>query len=93
MKVSFKNQEHFKRRQIGPNERDLPKMLETIGVKSLDELIDQTIPAHIRLEQKLQVPEGIQEHQFLRLAAQLANRTNCISHISVSVIQIVSRPV
>jgi glycine dehydrogenase len=74
MKVSFKNQEHFKRRQIGPNERDLPKMLETIGVKSLDELIDQTIPAHIRLEKELHVPEGIQEHQFVRLAAQLANQ-------------------
>ena len=56
MKVSYKNQESFRKRQLGPNERDLPKMLETIGVKTLDELIDQTIPAHIRLEKRLDLP-------------------------------------
>ena len=74
MKVSFENQEHFKRRQIGPNERDLPKMLEIVGVKTLDELIGQTIPVHIRLEKELDVPKGIQEHHFLQLAAELASQ-------------------
>ena len=40
----------FSARHIGITERDLPKMLETVGVKSVDELIDQTIPAIFRLD-------------------------------------------
>jgi glycine cleavage system pyridoxal-binding protein P len=31
-------------------DQDLPKMLETIGVESLDQLINETIPADIRLK-------------------------------------------
>ena len=35
-------------RHIGIQEADLPAMLEKIGVKSLDELINKTIPSKIR---------------------------------------------
>ncbi|OGB65893.1 MAG: glycine dehydrogenase (aminomethyl-transferring) [Caldithrix sp. RBG_13_44_9] len=74
MKVKFQNQENFKTRQIGPDEKELREMLQTIGVKNLDELIDQTIPQKIRLEKPLNIPPGIQEHQFIRLAGQLARK-------------------
>ena len=37
----------FANRHIGITENDLPKMLERIGVKTLDELIDKTIPEKI----------------------------------------------
>ena len=35
-------------RHVGIAEEEIPVMLDAIGVKSLDELIDQTIPANIR---------------------------------------------
>jgi glycine cleavage system pyridoxal-binding protein P len=34
----------FALRHLGPRDHDLPKMLETIGVESLDQLINETIP-------------------------------------------------
>ena len=43
----------FPRRHLGPRPADLPRMLEAIGVSSLDELINQTVPAGIRLHHPL----------------------------------------
>ena len=40
-------------RHIGINEQDTAVMLRKIGVESLDELIDKTIPANIRLKEPL----------------------------------------
>ena len=40
-------------RHIGINEQDTALMLRKIGVNSLDELIDKTIPANIRLKEPL----------------------------------------
>ena len=39
-------------RHIGISEKDEEKMLRKIGVGSLDELIDKTIPANIRLKKQ-----------------------------------------
>jgi glycine dehydrogenase len=40
-------------------------MLQTLGVNSLNELIDQTIPAAIRTDQELRLPEGQSEYNYL----------------------------
>jgi glycine dehydrogenase len=40
----------FTQRHIGPNDHDMKLMLKKIGVSSLAELIDQTVPASIRHE-------------------------------------------
>lgn len=55
----------FTFRHNGPQAEDLPKMLKTIGVSSLDELIDKTIPASIRLKEELPLPEGMTEGVYL----------------------------
>src|SRR5690242_11865759 len=55
----------FVRRHIGPNADDVKAMLEAIGVDSLDELIDQTIPAAIRLREPLKLGEPRAEHELL----------------------------
>ena len=39
-------------------------MLDTIGAGSVDELIDQTIPAAIRLKKPLNLPSGMTEYQY-----------------------------
>lgn len=49
-------------------------MLETIGVKSIDELIDQAIPSSIRLKKPLDLDEGITEHAFLQLTDVLGSK-------------------
>jgi glycine dehydrogenase len=43
----------FALRHLGPRDHDLPKMLETIGVETLDQLINETIPSDIRLKKPL----------------------------------------
>ncbi len=56
----------FIKRHIGPNETDTQKMLTAIGVKSLDELIDKTVPSSIRLKQPMDIPEGLSEFEMLQ---------------------------
>ena len=56
--------EHFKTRHIGINPSEMEKMLETIGVSDIDELIDQTIPADIRLTQPLSLPKALSEQEY-----------------------------
>jgi glycine dehydrogenase len=53
-------------RHIGPNEHDTNKMLKKIGVNSLDELIDKTVPASIRMKKALNIPPAMSEHEYLK---------------------------
>ena len=53
---------------------ELEKMLQTIGVKTLDELIDKTVPAAIRTNKALPLPEGISEYEFLNHCRDLAKK-------------------
>ncbi|NER10476.1 glycine dehydrogenase [Muriicola jejuensis] len=59
------NTDSFASRHIGIREEDLPAMLKTIGVDSLDELIYQTIPQDIRLREDLHLDEPMSEQEFL----------------------------
>ncbi|MBQ8008834.1 MAG: aminomethyl-transferring glycine dehydrogenase [Bacteroidaceae bacterium] len=59
-------------RHVGISEADEQKMLEKIGVKSLDELIDKTIPANIRLQEPLNLPKAMTEYEFAQHIARLA---------------------
>ncbi len=65
---------NFIYRHNGPKASDINKMLETIGVKSLDELIDQTIPPAIRLEKPLNIGPGMNEYELVEHLRQLASR-------------------
>ncbi|MCR5573467.1 MAG: aminomethyl-transferring glycine dehydrogenase [Bacteroidaceae bacterium] len=59
-------------RHVGISEADEQQMLQKIGVKSLNELIDKTIPANIRLEQPLNLPAAMTEYEFAQHIASLA---------------------
>jgi len=56
----------FASRHIGINENDLAEMLRQTGVNSLDQLIDETVPASIRLKNALPLPAALSENQFLK---------------------------
>ncbi len=74
MKVNYQNREHFKNRQIGPNQKELREMLDVIGCKNLNELIDQTIPKSIRLEKPLNIDSGMTEYQYLKHISNMAKK-------------------
>lgn len=63
----------FADRHIGIKKDNLPTMLERIGVNSLEELINQTIPANIRLKEPLALPPAMTEHRFAAHIARLAS--------------------
>jgi glycine dehydrogenase len=64
----------FPQRHIGPSPDERDKMLRTIGASSLDALIDEAIPASIRLQTPLNLPPPESEHQYLRRLTHLAHR-------------------
>ncbi|WP_114777410.1 aminomethyl-transferring glycine dehydrogenase [Botryobacter ruber] len=56
----------FKERHNGPDKEQMQDMLRTIGANSLDHLIEQTVPAAIRLKKPLNLPpHGLSEKDFL----------------------------
>src|SRR5574338_440480 len=55
----------FQYRHNGPNESQTEEMLKTIGVNSLDELIDRTVPSGIRMKGELNLPDAMSEAEYL----------------------------
>jgi glycine dehydrogenase len=68
------NTDSFLMRHLGPGENDLAKMLEVCGVKSVDQLIDETIPQSIRLHDDIDLPEGMSESQYLQHIRELGKK-------------------
>ena len=62
----------FQSRHIGPDAIEREAMLEALGAASLDTLIDQTIPAGIRLRTPMTLPPPESEAQYLRRLRQVA---------------------
>lgn len=65
MTIFEQQQYEFAGRHIGPNTADTNEMLHTIGVNHLDELIDKTVPAAIRLKNPLKLPVAQTEFEYL----------------------------
>lgn len=65
---------NFSTRHIGITAEDMPAMLEAVGVETLDQLIDQTIPSDIRLSQPLDLPEPMTERELAEHIAELASK-------------------
>jgi len=65
MPVSLAHPDRFPLRHIGPGEEEVAEMLRVVGAGSLDELIEQTIPASIRFRGALDLPAAETEHSLL----------------------------
>ena len=57
----------FSNRHIGPNEKEIKKMLNKLGVNSIKELIYETIPNDILLKKELELDDAISEIEFNNL--------------------------
>ena len=66
--------DRFVDRHIGPRQSDIEKMLEVLGKKTLDDLIDATVPASIRTKKPLELPPGRSEYGLLREVAEIAQK-------------------
>ena len=66
--------DRFAPRHIGPSPDERDAMLDLVGARSLDALIDEAIPASIRLKRPLNLPPAESEHEYLRRLAHVARR-------------------
>src|SRR5690606_27055932 len=66
MNLFAKLQSEFLFRHVGPDDQDTQDMLNTIGVDSIDTLIQKTIPEAIRLPKPLNLAAAVSEADYLR---------------------------
>ncbi len=62
----------FIARHNGPRDHEIEEMLKVVGVASIDELIDQTVPKNIRLKKPLNLPAPLTEYEYLAKIKGLA---------------------
>ncbi len=62
------------RRHIGPSPSEMRDMLDVIGVATLEELIDQTIPADLRQQTPLNYGEPLSERELIYHMRQIAKK-------------------
>ncbi len=74
MQISSNHRDEFIYRHISPMKNDTDAMLNTIGVASLDQLIDETIPSHIRLKQRMNLPEALGEMDLLAMLKEVSEK-------------------
>ncbi|MBK9301771.1 MAG: aminomethyl-transferring glycine dehydrogenase [Bacteroidetes bacterium] len=78
MNLHSKQQHEFLGRHIGPNEQETTEMLQTIGVSSINELIEKTVPSSIRLAGELDVDAPISEFEYLKKINALGEKNQLL---------------
>jgi glycine dehydrogenase len=71
----------FVRRHIGPSPRDVSAMLETVGAKSLDALMAETLPSSIRQKATLDLGTALSETEALAHVGELASRNQVFTSL------------
>jgi glycine dehydrogenase len=68
--------DRFVNRHLGPNKEELAEMLAVVGVDSMATLIDQTVPANIRYQEDLDLPEAQSEFDYLNALKKVAAKND-----------------
>lgn len=74
MKLNLNDRVAFERRHNGPSEEQVGEMIKAIGVASVDELINETIPANIRKQKPLALPVALNEYEYLNRMKKVAGK-------------------
>ena len=77
--AELEQRDDFLQRHIGPDAREVAAMLASIGAASLEQLVDQTVPAAIRLSAPLALGEPRPEKEALEALREMASR-NVVQH-------------
>jgi glycine dehydrogenase len=72
MQITTNHKDEFVYRHNSPMRKDTEAMLKTIGVSSIDQLVEETIPAHIRLKKPMQLPAAMTEMELLDMLKQIS---------------------
>ncbi|MCY4118814.1 MAG: hypothetical protein OXF55_18140, partial [Caldilineaceae bacterium] len=84
----------FVQRHLGPDPGEVQAMLESIGLKSLDKLIEQTIPPQIRFQRSLALPGPRPESDVLAEMADIASHNQLFrSFIGIGYYDTITPPV
>ncbi len=73
--------EKFADRHIGPSPDDVDRMLGALGVASLDDLLDQAVPASIRDDKPLEVEDALTEPEAIARLRSLADRNQVFTSL------------
>ena len=71
---AFAPTDSFVSRHIGASSTEIQQMLTAIGCNSLDEMIEKTVPASIRIKQPLQLGEARGEYELLQELKAIASK-------------------
>lgn len=66
--------DQFSKRHIGPSASEVDEMLAAINVSSLSQLIDETVPAEIRMQTPLNLPDALSEYEYLSELEETGNK-------------------
>jgi glycine dehydrogenase len=66
----------FERRHIGPSPSQIESMLSSLGLRSLDELVERCVPRSIRVSAPLALPEAVSEAEQLERLAELTSKNS-----------------
>lgn len=66
--------DEFIGRHLGPDAQQTVEMLQTLGLKSIKELIDKTVPEGIRLKSELNLDAAVTEAEALAYLREVANK-------------------
>ncbi|MGI9644221.1 MAG: glycine dehydrogenase (aminomethyl-transferring), partial [Ilumatobacteraceae bacterium] len=73
--------DEFTRRHVGPSPAEVDEMLRTLGVESVPELLDQTMPDSIRSGEPLDLPGGVPERDALRRLQSMADKNHLVTDL------------
>lgn len=80
MTINLHERVSFESRHNAPTQNDILEMTKMIGVSSLDELIEQTIPNKIRMKSTLQLDVPLNEHQYLQHLRGVATKNQLFTN-------------
>ncbi len=92
--VSLPVADCFIHRHLGSEANEIQQMLDVLGINSLDQLIDKTVPAAIRLKQPLNLPQPLTEAAALAYLKDIASKNSIFrSYIGMGYSDCITPPV
>jgi len=76
----LEHRDEFVRRHIGPSDDDIAEMLKTVGLKSLDDLVDKAVPDEIRTEEAFDEP-AMTEAETLAELSRMAGKNQVMKNM------------
>ena len=64
----------FSDRHIGPRSNDVKEMLSQVNASSIEQLINETIPAQIHLDREMSLPDALSESRFIEHMKGIAQK-------------------